>query len=196
MSYQEARYWEKRYRAGASSGDGLPAERRFLAEAVGRLARTHQFDSVLDVGVGDGQLARMLVSEIPDAVDYTGVDISAAGVRLARRNVPASVRLEVADIVVKPLPARDLVLCFNVHYHMATAERATRLVENVLASATKVALVLTWNSAVLRRGPLAAHCHYRPLHVSPGSGFELDADHLPGSPHKSLYTLVRTRDPR
>lgn len=197
MSYQEGRYWERRYRDGGSSGAGLPAERKFLVDRVTAAVAEYQVQSILDVGVGSGELACLILAAAPEDLRYTGLDISRSGVQLARRKVPASMRLEVADVVAAPFPPRDMVLCFNVHYHVATDERAAMLVRNVLTSASKVVLFLTWNEVILDRGPLAPHCHYRPLQVAPDSGFTVaEATSLPGSPHKTLYTLARAREPR
>lgn len=194
MTYREASYWESRYRKGGRSGEGKADEWAFLSACVASAVREHDVRNVLDVGIGDGRLAKQMIAQMP-LVEYTGVDISASGADLARKTVP-KVPVIVADLVHAPLEPMDMVLCFNVHYHMATADRAARLVQNVLSSATKIAMILTWNERVLERGPLAEHCHYRPFENPPHSGFGIVAhQRLPKSLHKTLYTLVRVRDP-
>lgn len=200
MSYNEAEYWEERYRRGGSSGPGLSSERELLAQRVNEAAERYSAHSILDVGVGTGELARMFLTPFilnrNTPWHYTGIDISKSAIEriLENNHLPhqAALSVMVADIVEKPFFPRDMVLCFNVHYHIATDERAAKLIKNVLESALKVVLFLTWNERVLERKPFGAHCFYRPFELPNGSGFTiLDSQPLPDSPHKTLYTLTR-----
>ena len=198
MTYQEATYWENRYRSGGNSGLGLSSEREFLVKRVKEAADEHSVQSILDVGVGTGELARMFLPLIQNRNwpwHYTGIDISKTAISriLESNHYPHSVTCMVADIVEKSFSPRDMVVCFNVHYHMATDERATKLIKNVLDSAVKVVLFLTWNERILEREPLGAHCFYRPFALPDDSNWTVShTETLPDSPHKTLYTLTRT----
>lgn len=205
MSYQEESYWENRYRKGGNSGPGLLSEREFLVERVKGAAQKHDVKSVLDIGIGTGELARMILDVLPRSMflpqlvgdwsrspDYTGVDISGSAIERAG-DVIRCIECDAVESAFSP--KRDMVLCFNVHYHIATDARATALVKNVLESALRVVLFLTWNERILEREPLGAHCFYRPFELPDGSPFVIsNSEPLPDSPHKTLYTLTRKSD--
>ena len=194
VGYQEGAYWERRYRGGGSSGAGLAYEHEFIVDNVRALTRGARVESIWDVGIGDGRLAAKLVDALPTSVRYGGVDLSPSGLTRAKTRLPLRVELQVGDVADTALaPARDAVLCFNVLYHVATTERANALVRNLLASASKAVLVLTWNQKILEREPkLATHCHFRPFGLPEGAPFVIAGEEaVPGSPHKTLYTLLR-----
>ena len=190
MGYEERSYWEGRYRSRGRSGEGLVHERAFLVERVIEWVEQLEAESILDVGVGTGELAAMILSRRPD-LKYQAFDIAPTAVARARTRIPKAA-VAVRDMVQGPSGLHDLSLCFNVHYHMATAERARRLIANVLDSTRKGAMFLTWNESILERGPLASHCHFHPFRVDPELGFRVqETVELPASPHKSLYILLR-----
>lgn len=189
MTYDEKRYWENRYRNKGTSGEGLRHERAFLVERVTKAIRRFDIETILDVGVGTGELATAILATSPH-VQYEAFDISPTAVARAKRRLP-NIQISVRDMVEGPCAQRDLSLCFNVHYHMATADRARRLVCNVLDSTRKAAMFLTWNQRILERGPLADHCHFWPFELDAREGFTASSAVLPSSPHKTLYVLTR-----
>lgn len=193
MRYQERRYWETRYKRGRGSGDVEPDEHDRLVERIVAVATALHVHSLLDVGIGDGVLASQISSRLPN-VDYHGIDISEWSIKRARSQLPESVSLEVADLVERPVERREMVVCLNVHYHIATKRRADRLIRNLCMSTDKALFILTWNHRVLEKGKLAPHCHYHPISVANYPSFQLEAEEeLVSCRHKTLYLLHRTQ---
>lgn len=123
-----------------------------LAERALR-SRTHgERVRVLDVGCGNGRLLPALRARFAGALDYTGVDASAALLAIARRrHETATARFAQADFVArapeKALPSGpfELVALFGVLHHVpAEAERVAllRAAARRLAPAGVVAFTL------------------------------------------------------
>ncbi len=75
-----ARYWDMRYRLGGTSGAGsYGPDRQYKATFLNRFVRTHDVQSVIDFGFGDGsQLEDLIVKR------YLGFDVSPAAVERCR----------------------------------------------------------------------------------------------------------------
>jgi len=106
---------------------GNPILRRLIArfqrravELVGR----HRFTSVLDVGCGEGHLARVLLDRFP-GVAYTGLDPSSAAIEAAKARCPAA-SFRVAGVeALDADPARyELVVCSEVLEHLSDPTQA------------------------------------------------------------------------
>lgn len=93
---------------------GVLHRRRLLSN----LLRSIRFDSLLDVGCGDGQNLLWLRSILPSHVRFHGVDISGETIRANRQRLPFA-SFDVLDLAANPLPQRfDAVLCTEVIEHM------------------------------------------------------------------------------
>jgi len=108
------------------------------------LAILGHVDSVLDVGCGDGRVARALAAgSIPNAsaVHYVGVDFSP---KLIGYSPPPGSPLLQADIsqvgwpdvlapIIRTLPhiAFDAIVCFSVLHHLPGADRQLRLLREM-----------------------------------------------------------------
>jgi 2-polyprenyl-3-methyl-5-hydroxy-6-metoxy-1,4-benzoquinol methylase len=96
---------------------------RFLLE---RLEELHP-SRIVDVGCGDGRLARELSLSFPES-EVVGIDYSQRAIALARALNPGR-RFVCADIVSEPVEGRfDTVLCIEVFEHIAR-EDAGRFAE-------------------------------------------------------------------
>lgn len=88
--------------------------RRILKDVI----RPLRFESVLDVGCGEGSFLAELQKEFP-AVKLSGIDVSSSAIAAARELVPGGV-FEVVDILGKPLNEKfDLVVCSEVLEHLS-----------------------------------------------------------------------------
>ena len=89
--------------------------------------------SVLDIGCGNGRLARFLAGQQADAFRYIGVDSNPELLAYARCQAP-QVRLEVIeqDVILEALPARSaqLVAVFGLLHHVPGAERRRELLRD------------------------------------------------------------------
>lgn len=97
--------------------------RRFLHEVVEQI-RLLRPERIVDIGCGDGQLARVL-NELPFAVDYQGFDVNEEALRIARRQNPDR-RFNQADLMQMELAdnAADLVVCLEVLEHLTVPAEA------------------------------------------------------------------------
>jgi len=112
---------------------------RHIRHMLKKLISTLEFETVLDVGCGQGSLLVELCSEFPHIKPY-GVDISAVAVGLAGKRVPRG-DFQVIDIANCHLPEKfDLVLCSEVLEHIADDFRAianlTHMTEKYLVVST------------------------------------------------------------
>lgn len=105
-----------RYGAWAGASDD-PGRERLLAEITARLPDGAR---VLDLGCGSGIPSTRVLAE---RFDVTGVDLSAAQVTAARRNVPAATFVQ-GDLATIELPqaAWDAVTAFYSLTHVPRAE--------------------------------------------------------------------------
>lgn len=123
-----ATYWDARYldRRGPGWGSG-PGFLEAKAGAVNDLVRDLDATRTLDLGCGDGRVARLL--EVPG---YLGLDPSREAVRLARRRCP---HLEFRLLRGRHLPDRwDLTLSLDVVQHLVEDRAYLRHLELVCSS--------------------------------------------------------------
>ncbi|MFN8570046.1 MAG: class I SAM-dependent methyltransferase [Kouleothrix sp.] len=90
---------------------------RHIRRNIKQLIRPLQFETVLDVGCGQGSFLNELKAEFPRIKPF-GTDISPSAVELARRKVPAGA-FWVLDATKEHLPERyDVVVCSEVLEHI------------------------------------------------------------------------------
>lgn len=84
MTFNLEAYWDQRYRDGRSSGAGSEGdEGAYKAAFVSDFLHTNNVDSVIDWGVGDGQVFECI--EFPARCAYIGIDVSKTVVKHLRR---------------------------------------------------------------------------------------------------------------
>jgi len=179
-TFDEAVYWTDRYDSGKRSGQQLSHEHEFLVQEVQRQAEN--CSSILDVGCGSGELALKYLRGLDQP--WTGWDVSPKAIEAVRqRGIGTCQVVNITEPLA--LGTADLVVCFNVLYHIPTEAKALQLLENIATACSKTAMILTWNEQVLERGDLAKHCFLWPHWLPPGHAL-VDKRDVPGSPHKTL----------
>lgn len=108
---------------GATGIRDLSPTERALLRRVPRDAHT-----ALDVGCGDGTIARALTRRV---ASITAIDLSQAMIGLARRATPSTMRITYAlgDFMTAELPLGgfEVVTCLNVLHHLPLATAVARL---------------------------------------------------------------------
>ncbi len=90
---------------------------RHLRRIIKQIIRPLEFESVLDVGCGQGSFLSELQAEFP-GIKASGIDLSPSAVKLARERVPGG-RFAVMDISEQALDEKcDLVVCSEVLEHI------------------------------------------------------------------------------
>jgi SAM-dependent methyltransferase len=98
---------------------------RHVRRIIKKLARGLTFESVMDVGCGQGSLLMDLMAEFPH-IRPAGTDISSAAVDLARGKVPSG-EFHVLDLVHDHVDRKyDLVICSEVVEHIENDVAAMR----------------------------------------------------------------------
>lgn len=160
-----ADYWEQRYLAGGTSGDGSEgANAAFKAEFLNAFVDEHGIMSVAEYGCGDG---RQL--EQAEYTYYVGFDVAPAAVELCRerfKDDPSKV------FVCPPCPSdAELVLSLDVIYHLIDDSDYDWHLVDVFWSATRFVILYTTDSD-LRSYPLpAAHVRHRPVQADVAARF-------------------------
>lgn len=139
---------------------GHPESHDYLLRPITALLTRHGARSVLDLGCGNGSLAGALAGR---GLRVTGLDYSASGIALARRNFPA-VRFEQHELA-EPLPAE--------HRHAYDAVVSTEVIEHLLLPRKLIANALF----ALRPGGLLVvstpyHGYFKNLALALRGGFD------------------------
>jgi trans-aconitate methyltransferase len=112
VSYDPREYWTSR--APLVRKPAHEAQETALMDAIGR----KQISSILEVGVGDGRIGKLLTEKWSTA-SYVGLDISPARIDEARANLPEHAGLAVVDLfdaIVED--TYDLVVAVEVLMHI------------------------------------------------------------------------------
>jgi SAM-dependent methyltransferase len=112
------------------------------ASILARLGPLPRQPAILDLGCSTGYLLEDLQAKFPQAL-LTGVDLVAAGLRKAHRNVP-DVRLVQADVCALPLEDQSLdgAVSANLLEHVPDDQQALRELRRVLRPGARGVLVV------------------------------------------------------
>ncbi|MBA3340339.1 MAG: class I SAM-dependent methyltransferase, partial [Gemmatimonadaceae bacterium] len=141
--FDATRYWEQRYAAGGTSGDGsygLLAE--FKADVVNGFVREHDVRSAIEFGCGDGnQLSLMRYPA------YVGLDVSASAVERCinrfRDDRTKTFFIYDPEAFEDPLHMfrADLALSLDVIYHIVADRMFERYMKHLCDSASRYLIV-------------------------------------------------------
>lgn len=150
-------YWENRYASGGDSGAGSHGELgAWKANYVRRLVEQHALRSVIDWGCGDGGLLAQI--ELPDEVDYIGLDLSATAIARCVTLWPdRQFMLYDPASSIQPNFSADLALSVSVLYHLVEDDDFYRYMSRLFMSAAT--FVCVYASDVDR--PQEAHMRHR-----------------------------------
>ena len=113
--------WDREYAAGEWSKLGNLDEMPRYAMIAGYARAIGSAASVLDVGCGEGYLARWLFEA--GTRRYTGIDVSRVAIDKAQTSAPSEARFEVADAVTfDPGERFDMIVLNEVLYYMDRPE--------------------------------------------------------------------------
>lgn len=129
--------------------------RRLMWQAIAPL----QFESVLDVGCGEGSMLDMVARLRPSAA-LAGVDLSPEAVALSQHRMPTA-EFQVLDVVSSHLPRQfDLVVCNDVMEHVADDVAVLR---NLRAMTRRWCLIVTLQGRMRSYERQVGHVrNYRP----------------------------------
>jgi SAM-dependent methyltransferase len=189
--------WDRHWVSYAESAALNPAQDYRRRLILSLLSADGPPKRVLDIGAGTGDLARTLRESFPDA-EIGGIDVSAAGLELARQKVP-SARFVVRDLLEEEEVPPDLqgwathAVCSEVLEHVDDPVRL--LVNAIPYLGPGCRLVVT-----VPGGPISAfdrhighRRHFRPSEVRQvleQAGFEVDKALGAGFPLYNLYRLA------
>lgn len=108
---------------------GSRHRRRWILAQVAR----QRFQSMLDIGCGNGELLQLIQSEIgDDSIHYSGGDLSPVAVERNQKRLPG-MKFHVLDVQKQALDARfDLIVCSEVIEHLEDREAAFRNLAKML----------------------------------------------------------------
>jgi len=138
-----ADYWERRYRAGGTSGAGsYDRLAQFKAEVLNGFVKTHDIRTVLEAGSGDG--SQLEIAEYPT---YIGVDVAPSAVELGRKKFAddPTKTFYLPDEVPADLKA-DLVLSLDVIYHLVEDDVFDRYMRDLFDRSSRYVIVYSSNS--------------------------------------------------
>ena len=108
--------------------------------SVSQLGYKKQFDSILDVGVGNGASSKYLKMHFPDS-RVLGIDISTTAIKSAEE------LSEVKNVEKTNLPVEefDLITAFQTHFHWSDLTQAFLELKRILKPDGTILLACEWS---------------------------------------------------
>ncbi|WP_137111280.1 class I SAM-dependent methyltransferase [Rhodobacter sp. SY28-1] len=151
-------YWRDRYEAGGNSGAGSYGRlAEYKAGFINDLVKTHEVQSVIEFGSGDGNQCSLLTIE-----NYTGVDISPAVVTACRKRFAGRENwqfLTDAEYQVNPAQA-DMSMSLDVIYHLVEDAIFERYMETLFSASRRFVLVYSSDTDTPSRATHVRHRSY------------------------------------
>ena len=157
-------YWEDRYAAGETSGDGsYGVLAQFKADVLNAFVREHDVQTVMEFGCGDGN--QLTLADYPT---YLGLDVAPTSIDMCRKlfaNDPAK-SFYLYDTRRFVDNARifhaDLTLSLDVIYHLVEDEVFEGYLRHLFAAADRNVIVYATNSPIPDIGVHVRHRHFTP----------------------------------
>lgn len=151
-------YWENRYAAGGTSGEGSKGDlAAFKAEVVNGFIRERGIQSVVEFGCGDGQQLELL-----RCPKYVGLDVSKTAIAMCRRrfgNDPTK-----TFFLYRPRDpgdhgdryGADLGVSMDVIYHLIEDDLYYEYLDSLFSAASRFVIIYAFDSDVAPE-PLSQH---------------------------------------
>lgn len=143
IEYTPARYWDRRYREGRTSGAGSEGdEGAYKADYISDLIHNHDIESVVDWGCGDGQVLERMRLE---GAEYLGVDVSLTIVNRMREKFPEYE-------FITPVPGMndlkwELGLSMDVLFHLPDDADYFEYLDQLFGHSTRFVVIYSTNYA-------------------------------------------------
>lgn len=187
--WSNADYWNSRYAEGRDSGEGSRGENALAkAEFVNHIVQEHAIGSIIDWGVGDGQVLAHISNKVP----YVGIDVSSVVLGRAQARNPGRffVLAEPGNHATCWLQA-DLALSMDVIFHLVNDKDYRDYLLNLFGSARKLVLIYSTNYA---GGRTARHVLRRRFTPDVASRFiDWELAEAPPDPEQSGFYLYRRK---
>jgi len=147
-------YWERRYRAGLSSGSGSYGRlARFKADVINNLVARENVKSVIEFGSGDG--GQLELAEYPD---YLGVDVSETAVRHCARKFADRPNYRFVTLHdFDPMTRAELTLSLDVIYHLVEDRFFAEHMAQLFDSSERFVVIYSSNEEALDAVPHVRH---------------------------------------
>jgi 2-polyprenyl-3-methyl-5-hydroxy-6-metoxy-1,4-benzoquinol methylase len=139
-------YWDRRYRDGRTSGAGSEGEEgTYKAKYVSEFISEHDVVSIIDWGVGDGQVLDQI--QLPKHFVYYGVDVSETIINRARERFTSSYDFMTVDEFKRiiPSPRFAMALSMDVLFHFPDDDDYCRYLANLFNSAMRYVVIYSTN---------------------------------------------------
>lgn len=151
-------FWESLYERGGISGTGSRGRlAQFKAEIMNGILATHDIQSVIELGCGDGQQVSLI-----DYPDYLGLDTSATAVEMCRaRFADDPTRRFRSYVSGEDIPeTADMTVSLDVVYHLLEDETYLRYMSDLFGAAARLVVVYSSDTEEPSEWPEVRHRHF------------------------------------
>lgn len=146
-------YWQRRYRAGGSSGPGSVGRlARFKADVLNAFVRENSVSSVVEFGCGDG--SQLELCEYPK---YLGLDVSPVAVDLCRRRFMGDATKSFAVLGTVDPGRHDVALSLDVIFHLVEDAAFEAHMTDLFASGERFVVIYSSNGTDMPSAPHVRH---------------------------------------
>jgi len=151
-----AAYWEKRYSAGGDSGVGSYAFfAEFKADVLNRFVGTHDVQSIIEFGCGDGNQLRL--AKYPT---YLGLDISNTAIELCQKLFKSDRHMSFRLMSEYNGENADLTLSLDVVYHLVEDDVFEHYMRTLFEASNRYVIIYASDSDD-NRGYEGTHVRHR-----------------------------------
>jgi cyclopropane fatty-acyl-phospholipid synthase-like methyltransferase len=140
-------YWKTRYELGGNSGEGSYGKlAKYKAQFINEFVETHDINSVIEFGCGDGNQASLYKFG-----NFTGIDIVPACIEICKRRFSNRKFVFMTSDVYRNSQDKnkfDLSMSLDVVYHLVEDEAYFKYIDDVFSASSKYCLIYSSNFAL------------------------------------------------